>query len=204
MIDYVSEYSSTQLFVFTLFPFYSISQTIGAECPGPPACDDRGGGGWGARTHPAHLHPVRDVAGGRDSVEVLMWTTVVWARSLMKDKKNILKNQWTRYDRGWHVFVFQERDDYGVLVESLGGKMLDGQNFDPTCTHLVIGNPPTLIWSFFPRFMGYWTPFLFLDFNAPVELYFCLPGRCTSQKWKVFGLCGFREVGVTQILLWGL
>lgn len=27
--------------------------------------------------------------------------------------------------------------------------MLDGQNFDPTCTHLVIGNPPTLIWSFF-------------------------------------------------------
>lgn len=49
-----------------------------------------------------------------------------------------------RYDRGLHVFVFQERDDYGVLVESLGGKMLDGQNFDPTCTHLVIGNPPTL------------------------------------------------------------
>uniref|UniRef100_K1PK18 DNA topoisomerase 2-binding protein 1 n=1 Tax=Magallana gigas TaxID=29159 RepID=K1PK18_MAGGI len=32
----------------------------------------------------------------------------------------------------------EERDDYGVLVESLGGKMLDGQNFDPTCTHLVI------------------------------------------------------------------
>lgn len=28
--------------------------------------------------------------------------------------------------------------------------MLDGQNFDPTCTHLVIGNPPTLIWLFFP------------------------------------------------------
>lgn len=35
----------------------------------------------------------------------------------------------------------EERDDYGVLVESLGGKMLDGQNFDPTCTHLVIGVP---------------------------------------------------------------
>lgn len=50
-----------------------------------------------------------------------------------------------RYARGLHRFGFQERDDYGVLVESLGGKMLDGQNFDPTCTHLVIGNPPTLI-----------------------------------------------------------
>ncbi|XP_078332044.1 DNA topoisomerase 2-binding protein 1-like isoform X2 [Crassostrea virginica] len=35
----------------------------------------------------------------------------------------------------------EERDDYGVLVESLGGKMLDGQNFDPSCTHLVIGVP---------------------------------------------------------------
>lgn len=91
MIDYVSEYSSTQLFVFTSFPFCSISQTIRAECPGPPACDDRRGGGGGARTHPAHLHPVRDVTGGRDSVEVLMWTTVVWARSLIKVKKNILK-----------------------------------------------------------------------------------------------------------------
>ena len=36
-------------------------------------------------------------------------------------------------------FILKERDDYGVLVESLGGKMLDGQNFDPSCTHLVIG-----------------------------------------------------------------
>ncbi|XP_062568872.1 DNA topoisomerase 2-binding protein 1-A-like [Saccostrea cucullata] len=35
----------------------------------------------------------------------------------------------------------EERDDYGVLVESLGGKMLDGQNFDPSCTHLVTGVP---------------------------------------------------------------
>lgn len=41
----IAEYNSTQLFVFTSFPFYSISQTIGAECPGPPACDDRRGGG---------------------------------------------------------------------------------------------------------------------------------------------------------------
>ena len=37
------------------------------------------------------------------------------------------------------LFILKERDDYGVLVESLGGKMLDGQNFDPSCTHLVIG-----------------------------------------------------------------
>ncbi|XP_055995895.1 DNA topoisomerase 2-binding protein 1-like [Ostrea edulis] len=35
----------------------------------------------------------------------------------------------------------EERDDYGVLVENLGGRMLDGQNFDPSCTHLVIGVP---------------------------------------------------------------
>lgn len=85
----IAEYNSTQLFVFTSFPFYSISQTIGAECPGPPACDDRRGGGRGARTHPAHLHPVGDVTGGRDSVEVLMWTTLAWARSLIKAKKKI-------------------------------------------------------------------------------------------------------------------
>lgn len=88
---YVSENSSTQLFVFTLLPFCSISQTIRAECPGPPACDDTRGGGEGARTRPTHLHPVRDVTGGRDFVKVLMWTTVVWAMSLLKLKKNVIK-----------------------------------------------------------------------------------------------------------------
>ncbi|XP_064597636.1 DNA topoisomerase 2-binding protein 1-like [Liolophura sinensis] len=35
----------------------------------------------------------------------------------------------------------QERDDYGALVEQLGGRMLEGQHYDSSCTHLVVGNP---------------------------------------------------------------
>lgn len=34
-----------------------------------------------------------------------------------------------------------EKDDYGALVEQLGGKMLESLHFDCSCTHLVIGNP---------------------------------------------------------------
>ena len=49
-----------------------------------------------------------------------------------------------------YCFILKERDDYGVLVESLGGKMLDGQNFDPSCTHLVIGKAK-LITEYFIR-----------------------------------------------------
>jgi len=33
---------------------------------------------------------------------------------------------------------FQERDAYGVLVEELGGKVLDSQQFHQSCTHLII------------------------------------------------------------------
>ena len=34
-----------------------------------------------------------------------------------------------------------EKDNYGALVEQLGGKMLESIFFDTSCTHLVIGNP---------------------------------------------------------------
>ena len=37
------------------------------------------------------------------------------------------------------VFVFQERVDYGALIEQLGGRLLDTQNFDQSCTHLIVG-----------------------------------------------------------------
>ncbi|KAL5010099.1 hypothetical protein ScPMuIL_012404 [Solemya velum] len=45
-----------------------------------------------------------------------------------------------------YVFILsgmsqEERDDYGALVEQLGGKMLELQNYDPQCTHLVVGTP---------------------------------------------------------------
>ena len=32
----------------------------------------------------------------------------------------------------------QEKDDYGALIEQLGGKLLEAQMFDCRCTHLVI------------------------------------------------------------------
>ncbi|XP_035827275.1 DNA topoisomerase 2-binding protein 1-A isoform X2 [Aplysia californica] len=35
----------------------------------------------------------------------------------------------------------EERVDYSALVEQLGGKMLEKQHFDPTCTHLIVGQP---------------------------------------------------------------
>ncbi|XP_071103201.1 DNA topoisomerase 2-binding protein 1-like [Haliotis cracherodii] len=34
-----------------------------------------------------------------------------------------------------------ERVDYGALVEQLGGKLLDSQHFDTSCTHLVVETP---------------------------------------------------------------
>lgn len=35
----------------------------------------------------------------------------------------------------------EERVEYGALIEELGGKMLDKQHFDTSCTHLVVGQP---------------------------------------------------------------
>ncbi|XP_033732968.1 LOW QUALITY PROTEIN: DNA topoisomerase 2-binding protein 1-like [Pecten maximus] len=35
----------------------------------------------------------------------------------------------------------EEKDHYGALVEQLGGQMLDGQMYNSSCTHLVIGLP---------------------------------------------------------------
>lgn len=35
----------------------------------------------------------------------------------------------------------KERDDYGALVEELGGRMLDGQHYSSDCTHLVVTKP---------------------------------------------------------------
>ncbi|KAK0132980.1 DNA topoisomerase 2-binding protein 1-A [Merluccius polli] len=35
----------------------------------------------------------------------------------------------------------QERIDYCALIEELGGVVLDKQSFDPSCTHIIVGNP---------------------------------------------------------------
>ncbi|CAL8293832.1 unnamed protein product [Lota lota] len=35
----------------------------------------------------------------------------------------------------------QERIDYSHLIEELGGVVLDKQSFDPSCTHIIVGNP---------------------------------------------------------------
>nr|KAG5696849.1 hypothetical protein BaRGS_030973 [Batillaria attramentaria] len=35
----------------------------------------------------------------------------------------------------------QERVEYSAVVEQLGGTVLDKQQFDPACTHLVVGQP---------------------------------------------------------------
>ncbi|XP_041372354.1 DNA topoisomerase 2-binding protein 1-A-like [Gigantopelta aegis] len=34
-----------------------------------------------------------------------------------------------------------ERVDYGALIEQLGGRLLDTQNFDQSCTHLIVEQP---------------------------------------------------------------
>ncbi|KAL3835828.1 hypothetical protein ACJMK2_021298 [Sinanodonta woodiana] len=44
------------------------------------------------------------------------------------------------------VFLFsgispEERTAYGALIEQIGGKVLDCVNFDPICTHLIVGTP---------------------------------------------------------------
>ncbi|KAK3591402.1 hypothetical protein CHS0354_005324 [Potamilus streckersoni] len=44
------------------------------------------------------------------------------------------------------VFLFsgispEERMAYGALIEQMGGKVLDCVNFDPICTHLIVGTP---------------------------------------------------------------
>ena len=33
----------------------------------------------------------------------------------------------------------EEKIDYSALIEALGGVVKDGMYFDPTCTHLVVG-----------------------------------------------------------------
>ncbi|XP_071381939.1 DNA topoisomerase 2-binding protein 1 [Centroberyx affinis] len=35
----------------------------------------------------------------------------------------------------------QERIDYSHLIEELGGVVLDKQSFDPSCSHIIVGNP---------------------------------------------------------------
>uniref|UniRef100_A0A6Q2ZMD9 BRCT domain-containing protein n=1 Tax=Esox lucius TaxID=8010 RepID=A0A6Q2ZMD9_ESOLU len=35
----------------------------------------------------------------------------------------------------------QERIDYSALIEELGGVVLDKQCFDPSCSHIIVGNP---------------------------------------------------------------
>ncbi|CAB1349570.1 unnamed protein product [Coregonus sp. 'balchen'] len=35
----------------------------------------------------------------------------------------------------------QERIDYSALIEDLGGVVLDKQCFDPSCSHIIVGNP---------------------------------------------------------------
>ena len=37
------------------------------------------------------------------------------------------------------VLFLQERDDYGALVETLGGIMSDAPHYDASCSHLVVG-----------------------------------------------------------------
>jgi len=37
---------------------------------------------------------------------------------------------------------YQERDTYAAMVEQLGGKVVEGQQYDHSCTHLVISKYP--------------------------------------------------------------
>lgn len=99
------------------------------------------------KTTPKHSVPARDKTPTPEGPSI-SFPTSDKSRKVTPPKPVVVDDEEEEADNAQQpppVFIMSglstaERDDYGALVEQLGGKVIDTQSFDTSCTHLVINN----------------------------------------------------------------